>query len=210
MITYEWIPAVTHYKLQGTPGAKLDQLLALLVNAGHTAQVIEPTKTYRLIGDPVKLDGIAQQLAGDDEISLAVEAPGDDQVELTATVAPSRPYRRSVHVQGQGLGVTLVARAIDVGLNVEADGKLRWRVTGATAALLDWLTVHAHAATLDETLAAWGLTAAQAAAEDADGAAPVVKVLLPDRRKTTTAIERNTAGDIVAVTQEERDLPNED
>jgi hypothetical protein len=185
-------------------------MLAILLNVGHSAEPIEPGKAYRISGDASKLLAIAGQIGPDDGVALEVEAATDDQVVLTTSLAPQRPHRRSVYVQGAGLGQTLVARAVDAGLWVEAAGKSRWRVNGATASLMNWLALHAHAATLEETLATWGLTAEQAAAEDAsDTTPPAVKVILPERRRTTTEIKRDAEGYITGVTQEEQDVHDE-
>lgn len=196
----EWAPAVQHWLLR-LRGAALDQILAVLVNVGHTAEAVEVGTSYRLSGDSGKLAAFAAQLA--DEVTLVVEKPTDGEVVLTSTVAPSRLYRRSVFVQGTDVAYGLVGRAVDAGLQVEAAGAGRWRVLGPSAGLMAWLAEHAHAATLEQTLKEWGVTAAEIADEDAT--APAVRVVLPDRRRSTTAIERNDAGDIVRVDQLEED-----
>lgn len=114
-----------------------------------------------------------------------------------------RPARRKVHIAGRGEAFGFVTRAVHSGLRVTFDGSLRWAVAGRTSTLMNWLATHVHRTKLADTLAAGRLTPEMVAAEDAD--APTVKVVLPDRRTTTTEVQRDGDGLISGVVQVEKD-----
>jgi len=139
-----------------------------------------------------------------DGFSLAIEEPAKGVVSITSNVYSARPPRRKVHVAGRGEAFTFVTRAIDCGLRVTCDGQSRWAVAGRTSTLMNWLATHVHRTKLADTLAAWRLTPEMVAAEDADADTPVVKVLMPDRRTTTTEVQRDGEGLISRIVQLER------
>jgi hypothetical protein len=201
----DWRSAVTHWKLSGPAGAELDLLIAAMVASGLSVQCLVPGAEYRVDGAAQSLELLAEQVNGLDGFDLAHEVPAEGVVSITSVVS-TRPARRAVHVAGQGEAHAFVARAVDAGLSVRCDGIRRWAVSGRTSTLMQWLAVHVHQTTLEATLEAWGLTAATAAAEDADAAAPVVQVLLPDRRTTTTSVERDNDGLIRKIVQLEQDV----
>ena len=182
-----------------------DLLTAACVDAGHTVEGIAPGVAYRVIGDYGRLQALAEQVNALDGYSLGVEQPPPDAVHLVGTLAPPRPFRRTIVVHGRGAAYSYVARAIDMRLPVVAVGPCRWSVTGRTADLLAWLSEHVHGTTVDEALKLHGLTIESARAEDHDlPIVPVIKVQLPARVRTTK-IKRDDDGSIVDVLQREDD-----
>ena len=182
-----------------------DLLVAACVDAGHTVEGIAPGVAYRIIGDFERLQTLADQVNALEGFTLGVEQPPADAVHLVGTLAPQRPFRRTVTVHGRGTAYSLVARAIDMRLPVVAVGPCRWSVTGRTADLLAFLSEHVHHVSVDEVLKLWNLTVDSARAEDVDlPAIPVIKVQLPARVRTTK-IKRDDDGSIVDVLQHEED-----
>lgn len=201
-----WYSAVVHWHLHGPAGAEMDVLIATMLASGMSIECVSAGTDYRVENGP-RVAALAEQIGGRLEggFSLAIEEPADGVISVTSKVTPLRPPRRTVHVEGKGEAIPFVARAVDAGLSVTCAGKSRWAISGRSETLMKWLATHVHQTTLDATLKAWGLTPDSLAAEDADAGAPVVKVVLPERRTTTTTIERNAAGDISRVVQLEKD-----
>lgn len=206
MNAIDWLPAVRHWCLAGPAGAEMDSIIAILAGVGLQVEALQPGTRYRVSGDEEKLAAVAAQVNGSAGFDMAHEMPAAGVISITSKVAPARPPRRVIHVQGTGAALGMVARAVDSGLTVTCDGFGRWSMSGRTAALMQWAADHVHEAPLADTLAAYGLDAAAAAAEDADAAPPTVHVVLPERRRVTTAIERDAEGQIASVTQIEQDL----
>ncbi len=178
----------------------LDTLVAELIGAGAVAECVTATTRYRLRAPATTMATLAQQLAEQaPEYSLAAERAPVDVVRLTSHLAPRAPYRRSVVVHGAQYASSYVVRALDRKLLASTCGIQRWAVTGSTAALALWIA-EVYSTTQAGAFEMLGLTPEAAAAEDAD--APVVQVVLPDRR-ITTEIGRNSQGDIVTVVQRE-------
>jgi hypothetical protein len=202
-----WLSAVRHSLLRGPAGANMDGLVAGLISAGFGVEAIKPGTDYRVSGPEDRLVGASLQINGGfDEISMDFERPADGVVAISTAVAPLRPHRRTVHLQGEGVAVTFVARAVDLGLIVTSAGIWRWAVTGPSHLLMQFLAAHVHEATIDETMAVYGLTPADVAAEDADAVPPTINVVLPDRRTTTTSVERGADGLISKIVQLETDV----
>lgn len=192
--------AEARWILEGPAGYMLDALVAGLIGAGAVAECVTPTTRYRLRGPAKTLGTLADKLAElAPEYSLTVEQAPANVVRLTSHLAPRAPYRRSVVVHGAKEASTYVVRALDRKLLASTCGHQRWTVTGRTDALALWIA-NVYGTTQAAAFAMFGLTPEAAAAEDAD--APVVQVVLPDRR-ITTEIGRNQQGDIVTVVQRE-------
>jgi len=199
----DWRSAIVHWKLCG-PAGELDTLIAAMVASGLSVQCLTVGTDYRVDGPANSLELLAEQVNGLDGFSLAHEVPAQGIVSITSGVA-ARPPRRTVFVAGQGEAHAFVRHGVDAGLSVRCDGIRRWAVSGRTSTLMNWLAEHVHQSTLEATLETWGLTPATMAAEDADAGAPVVQVLLPERRTTTTSVERDAEGLIRKIVQLEQD-----
>ena len=199
-----WRSAVAHWHLHGPQGSpELDMLVAVAIASGLSITCLIPGTDYRVEDSPA-LPALAEQVnALQGGFNLAHEVPEEGVVSITSEVAP-RASRRTVHIAGHG-ALSLVARAVDAGLVVRCAGIQRWAVSGRTSTLMNYLAEHVHQTTLEDTLKVWGLDPAAVAAEDADADTPTVRVLLPDR-KTTSTFTRDAQGDISSVTQISKDM----
>jgi hypothetical protein len=203
-----WPSATNRWRLDGPANGYTDMLVAALIDAGMTAEVITPRTAFRLDGPAGRLVAIAGQLADLEggAIKLAPEPVPQPAINLSGYVAPARAFRRTVFVHGGGEAFTYVARAIDSRLVVTSAGSCRWAVTGRTADLLVWLSEHVHNVPIDEVLKLWNLTVDAARAEDADlPPVPTINIVMPGRKTTTEKIVRNDDGAIVRVEQVTKD-----
>jgi hypothetical protein len=202
------LPAASvRWRLDGPPGAHLDAVTSGLVGAGVGVAPITPGTAYRLNGSAALLEALAAELAplAADGWKLGHEMPPPlGTVDMRTAVKPAATPRRSFSVHGVGAAASYVARAIDLGLQVESVGINRWLVTASTGRLVQWLAA-AWQRTPDEVLLSLGWTAESLAAED-DPSMPVsmpplqVSVVLPERR-TISEIVRDAEGEITSVTQ---------
>lgn len=207
-----WKSATVCWRLDG-PAGHLDTFVAALIDCGFTVEVITVGTAYRVTGDATRLQAIADQLGeAGGEIKLGIEIAPTDVVNLRGTLAPARPFRRSVIIHGSGPAFGYVARAIDSGtLTVASVGQCRFEVRGRTADLLVWLSEHVHHRTIDEVLSKWNMTVESARAEDVDlPPVPTINIVMPSRKKETTHIKRNDDGEIISVEQIETDVKDDD
>ena len=205
--------AEVRWRLGGPAGPALDTLTAGLIGAGVAVEPITPGTAYRLTGSAELLAVLTSELNGIEGFTLAHELPPTDVIRMSTTRAAATPPARSFVVHGVAEAPSYVARAIDRGLSVSTEGIGRWRVAGATAALVEWQAA-IFQKTVDEVLALFGWTAETVAAEDSPTGPAInvtvppvqVTVTLPDRR-TTSEITRNRDGDIAQIIQLETSTP---
>jgi hypothetical protein len=200
------LPAASvRWRIDGAPGVPLDMLVAGLIGSGVEVESITPGAAYRLNGPEKLMRCLSEDLEKVDGLSAYLELRPTGTVNVSSRLAPAYPYRRTVTVHGAQDGAQMVMRAVDQGLTVREAGAHRWTVAGPTAALMAW---HASVTLqpLDEVLQAYGLTAAQVAAEDQGVPMPTINVVLPTRA-TVSEIERNSQGSITRLTQTERTVP---
>lgn len=197
---------VKWYRFDGPAGDTVDAFVAVLTNAGLLVEVISPGTAYRLRDVPPAelLPGLVQQIEQIPGLSIAVEAPPEDRVEISSRQTQAPQYPRTLIVHGGTSAFSHVARAIDRRLIVSSAGITRWAISGPTSALMAWLA-EVKGWALEEALKLHGLTAEQVGAEDA-GTPPVnVTVNLPPRRTTSDITRDPRTGDITQVVQLERD-----
>ena len=192
------------WKLTGDAGSKnLDLLVCFCVSIGLAVTHIRPG-SYRVWGPVEALGKVVEWVdhykpAG--PLSFNVEQP-PERLSLKFEVTPDREPVRFAEVHGQDGSERLVARAIDAGLTLSCIGVGHFKVTGQTRKHVAWLmaTLGVPAARALELL---GLTAEQAAAEDAAAPMPAINVVLPVR-ETASVIQRDHRGDITRLVQTER------
>ena len=161
--------AHTRWVIYGEPGDDLDREVAFLVNRGLQVECVQPGKRYRLAGP---LDACDALVTPEDRrqgarVLIEYEVPPVDRTEVSSTVVPARPYRRTMVVHGaQASALSSVVRAIDRGLTVAPVGNLRFAVTGRTADLMAWAAAAVHDMPLAETMALHRVTRELVAEED--------------------------------------------
>lgn len=196
--------AELRWRLDVQAGPHADILVAALIGADVSVECIAAGTAYRLKGRTALLEELAAKLAPIEGATLAHEPAPADSISLSSAVAPAHTYRRSVVIHGRGVYASgWVVRAVERRLAVQTVGVNRWAVSGRTSELVDWLA-QVWVKTAEEVLQELGITAEQAAAEDAPTLpAPVVNVNLPDRR-IESEITRDHTGGITKIVQTER------
>ncbi len=209
-------PVLSCLELKAPPGAALDALLAVLTCGGFSIEALAPIgDRYRITGTALILEALAKEFTkqlAEKSIagwSLAPEVAPTSTIGYTAEVAPAAPFRRTVLLHGMSDDAFRHHRlAIDARLQVAPKGVFRWAIAGRTSALMAWMA-EACGKPIEEVLTIWNLTPDDVTAEDTP--APVVvhvpvTVTLPATRTTTTAIQRNAAGEIIRVDQKTVDV----
>jgi hypothetical protein len=211
--------------VSGESGEHLDYEVALLVNRGLQVECVQPGKRYRFAGP---LDVGDSLVTPEDKregarVLIEYEVPPVAHTDLSSTLAPARPYRRTLVVHGaQASALSSVVRAIDRGLTVAPVGNLRLAVTGRTADLMAWLAAAVHDKPLAEVMALHRVTAEVIADEDGTantGPLTVNVASMPDpgpitvhvaslpERRTRQEVIRGSQGEVVSTTTVEKDAP---
>jgi hypothetical protein len=211
--------------ISGEPSEHLDYEVALLVNRGLQVECVQPGKRYRFAGPLEVCDALVtpEDKREGAQMLIEYEVPPVAHTDISSTVAPVRPYRRTITVHGaQASALSSVVRAIDRGLAVAPAGNLRFAVTGRTADLMAWLAAAVHDKPLAEVMALHRITPEMVAEEDGivstgpltvnvatmpePGPLTVHVASLPERR-TRQEVTRDSQGEVVSVTSIEGDAP---
>jgi hypothetical protein len=198
-------PSPAHWCLSGDAGSlALDRCVEMCVAVGLSVSFIRPG-AYRIAGKMEAIQIAAEWMTFSKlaPIKFNVERPPEG-LRLRFEVKPDRPPPRVAKVHGLEQPERPVARAIDAGLSVQCVGLSHYRITGPTRCHVAWMASLLEVPTA-RALEIMGLTAAQAAAEDAAAALPPINVVLPVR-ETVSQITRDARGDISKVKQTERSV----
>ncbi|GEM_PF-3839231 len=203
-LTYK---APAHNLLTGVAGtAELNTTVAFTVDLGMGPLRIGEGQ-YRMGGDQsdiAKLREMIDLYGFGDTVKVDFERPPQaTRVSFKAPPDRRRPVRMA-EIHGIDHHAQLVAGAVDAGLNVVCVGLRRYEVFGTTGRLVQWLAA-CTGTTVAKALELLGITAEQAAAEDAASDLPTITVNLP-KRETISVIVRDREGDITEVTQTERTI----
>ncbi len=196
---------VFHYALTGISRPHMVEAVSVAIEMGLVVERISDS-AYRLLGrddlqkDIAELAGWIEALGFSEYLSIGMERPPEDALEVKFKVEPARPWLRSTYVQGRGHAAVVVS-AIDHGLMVSTAGHKRFMVKGQTMTQASWLAA-ANGSNIDESLRTMGLTRETAAAEDSAAPPVAVDVILPPR-ETTSKVTRDRAGNIETVVQTE-------